>query len=80
LLRVKQIEDNKGKTIVSEGIDAITKTWSIMLFCHDINEFQKLTYIQRYYEKYYYSTQEYLSVYYFIISGLIKLNDPIFFI
>jgi hypothetical protein len=23
LLRVKQIEDNKGKTIVSEGIDAI---------------------------------------------------------
>jgi hypothetical protein len=26
LLRVKQIEDNKGKTIVSEGIDAITKT------------------------------------------------------
>jgi hypothetical protein len=26
LLRVKQIENNKGKTIVSEGIDAIIRT------------------------------------------------------
>jgi hypothetical protein len=32
LLRVKQIENNKGKTIVSEGIDAIYQDMIIIPF------------------------------------------------
>jgi hypothetical protein len=37
LLRVKQIEDNKGKTIVSEGIDANSRHDKYSFFCINSN-------------------------------------------
>jgi hypothetical protein len=41
LLRVKQIENNKGKTIVSEGIDANYQDMiNYSIFCTDTNGFR----------------------------------------
>ena len=75
LLRVKQIEDNNGNTLISEGVDAnyldmLNYAVFALIKLNKLNDELKLNNI--YYKEKYYSE---LTFHYWYWKNLIKLND-----
>ncbi len=81
LLRVKQIENNSGKTLVSEGIDANYQdmiNYAVFALIHLEEKKNKEKRHRR--DKILVGISRIIVGVLFIISGLIKFNDPVIFI